>query len=81
MSSKNNPFVIVNSFLKNYPDPALAKDNIDFNLINLILGNHISEFNLSFEEYETLVRIEPVRFNLPVYKSLTELLGKYVRGK
>jgi len=61
LSSQNNPFIIVNSFFENFPDPALAKHNINVNLINLILGNHISNFNLSFEEFEELNNVKPVK--------------------
>jgi hypothetical protein len=81
LSSKNNPFILVNSFFKNYPNSSEAKDNIDVNLINLILGNHISEFNLSSNEFNVLNSIKPVKFNLPVDKSFTEFVGNYERGK
>ena len=38
--SANNPFFIVNNFFKQYPNTDLAKANLDYKLINTILGNH-----------------------------------------
>jgi hypothetical protein len=44
------------------------------------LGNHVSEFNLSSNEFNALNSINPEKFNLPVDKSFTEFVGKYERG-
>jgi hypothetical protein len=40
--SANNPFFIVNNFFKQYPNPGLAKANLDYKLINTILCNQTS---------------------------------------
>lgn len=44
------------------------------------MGNHVSEFNLSSNEFNALNSINPEKFNLPVDKSFTEFVGKYERG-
>lgn len=80
-SDENNPFFIVNSFLKNFPNRELAKSSIDFNLINSILNAHLPDFNLTLSEFNSLKEIKPISFNLPVDSSFKELMGKYTHGK
>lgn len=63
--TKNNPFLIANTFLKNYPNKDLAKANIDYEVITLIL-NSIPKYKLSRSEYDALTIIQPVKFNLPI---------------
>jgi group I intron endonuclease len=63
--NKNNPFLIANTFLKNYPDKDLAKANIDYEVITSIL-NSIPKFKLSRSEYDALTLIQPIKFDLPI---------------
>ena len=86
--SVNNPFFIVNNFLKQYPNPELAKANLDYKLINAIFSNHIKDFKLSKEAFDILINLtrdQPVKFNeLPLSKeekaNFQSMLGVTKRG-
>lgn len=86
--SANNPFFIVDNFIKQYPNPELAKANLDYKLINTILSNHIQDFNLSKEAFDLLIKLienKPIKFNeLPLSKegkaNLQNILGVTKRG-
>nr|AMX22271.1 NADH dehydrogenase subunit 3 [Cryphonectria parasitica] len=77
---ENNPFYIVNRFLKDFPKRDLAIKNINVQLINSILSRHLPGFNLTLGEYNILNTIKPVRFELPVDQSFVEQVGKYTQG-
>jgi hypothetical protein len=86
--SANNPFFIVNNFFKLYPNPDLAKANLDYKLINTILCNHIKDFKLSSESFYTLMKLtrdQPLKFDeLPLSKEgkayFQNMLGVTKRG-
>lgn len=86
--SANNPFFIVNNFLKQYPNPELAKANLDYKLINTILSNHINDFKLSKEAFFLLMKLtrdHPLKFHeLPLSKegkaNFQNMLGVTKRG-
>lgn len=86
--SANNPFFIVDNFIKQYPNPELAKANIDYKLINTILSNKIQDFNLSKEAFDLLMKLidnQPLKFNeLPLSKegkaNFQNMLGVTKRG-
>lgn len=86
--SANNPFFIVNNFFKQYPNPDLARANIDYKLINTILGNHINDFKLSEEAFDLLMKLtqyEPLKFDeLPLTNEVKayfhNMLGVTKRG-
>lgn len=63
-----NPFVIVNNFLKDYPklaeDPILAKEVITLELITSILC--INNFHLTQEEFDFLLSIKPSIIESPI---------------
>ena len=64
--SANNPLFIVNNFFKQYPNTNLAKANIDYKLINTILGKYINDFKLSEEAFDLLIKLtkyHPVKFD------------------
>nr|WDW20862.1 hypothetical protein [Valsa mali var. pyri (nom. inval.)] len=72
---ENNPFFIVNRFLFFLHG---KKQNI--NLINSILKRYILDFEFTLPYFNILKGIKPVRFELPVDNTFTELVGKYTRG-
>ena len=76
----NNPFSIVNSFIKNNYNNKDIKNQIDFSLINSILNPHITNFKLTQEEFDILKYLKPVRFDLSSADKteLKNLIGKYV---
>lgn len=86
--SANNPFFIVKNFFKQYPNPELAKANINYKLINTILCNHIKDFKLSEEAFDHLMKLtrnEPLKFDeLPLSKEgkayFQNMLGVTKRG-
>jgi hypothetical protein len=80
MSDNDNPFIIVNKFMKKYSVEA-AKDHINLKLIASILSRHIP-FDLSIEEFNIISNITPTLIELPVEDKdeLVKLVGKYVRG-
>ena len=81
ISDKDNPFLLVNSFLKNYPNSDLANKNLDLDMINSILKCHLTNFQLTPNEFNVLRNIKPLKFELPVTdSSLVELIGKYTRN-
>jgi group I intron endonuclease len=82
ISDQDNPFILVNSFLKKYPTQELARPNINLDLICSILTRHIPNFELSPKVFNLLKKISPVRLELPLQMSnlLTEHVGNYVRN-
>lgn len=86
--SANNPFFIVDNFLKQYPNPELAKANLDYKLIKTILSNHMQDFNLSKEAFDVLMKLienQPLKFNeLPLSEerkaNFQNMLGVTKRG-
>lgn len=86
--SGNNPFFIVENFLKQNPNPDLAKSNLDYKLINTILSNHIKDFKLSEKTFDFLMKLtmdQPLKFdNLPLSESgkayFQDKLGVTQRG-
>lgn len=86
--SPNNPFFIVNNFLKQYPSPDLAKANMDYKLINTIFSNHLKDFKLSEEAFYILMKLtgyQPIIFEeLPLSPEakgyLQSMLGVTKRG-
>jgi hypothetical protein len=71
--------LLANSFLKNYPNSDLANKNLNLDIINTILKCHLDNFQLTFEEFNLLRNLNPVRFELPLTdSSLVELIGKYL---
>jgi len=82
MSDNDNPFIIVNNFLKKYSKDGEAKYPINQQLIDSILSRHIPNFNLTAEEFDILINIIPVRLELPIEDKdvLVKLVGKYARN-
>lgn len=86
--SAHNPFFIVNNFFKQYPNPDLAKANIDYKLVKRILGNHIKDFKLSKEAFDLLMKQtgdQPLKFDeLPLSREgkayFQSVLGVTKRG-
>jgi len=86
--SANNPFFIVNNFFKQYPNPDLAKANLNYKLINKILSNHIKDFKLSEVAFDLLMKLtrdQPLKFDeLPLSKEgkgyFQNMLGVTKRG-
>lgn len=86
--SANNPFFIVKNFLEQYPCFELAKININYKLINTILGNFLKDFQLSEESFNFLIKLtkdQPIIFDeLPLSKEgknhLQSILGVTKRG-
>jgi hypothetical protein len=77
-----NPFIIVNKYLKEHPNNGLSQNHIDLKLISSILSRHLNNFDLTQEEFDILIKITPVRLELPIKDkdALVKLVGKYVRG-
>lgn len=64
--SANNPLFIVNNFFKQYPNTNLAKANINYKLINTILGKQINDFKLSEKAFDILIKLtkyHPLKFD------------------
>lgn len=81
MSSKNNPFLIVNNLLKKYPNQDLVKSNLTVDHINSILSLAISGFEITSDQFNLLIGIEPLRLNLPIHPDeFTKVLGKPVNN-
>lgn len=64
MLDNENPFIIVNNFLKKYSKDGEAKYPINRQLIDSILSHHIP--NLTAEEFDILIKIISVRLELPI---------------
>ena len=78
-TDKSNPFILVNSFLKENYSKELVKKNLDFKVVCSILSCHRVNYDLTLDEFNILMNIKPVRFELPVSdSSLKELVGKNV---
>ena len=60
-----NPHYLVERFIQSYPDPELAKSNINPDLIKNILSLHIPNFYLTSEEFNLLRSIQPISLNYP----------------
>jgi hypothetical protein len=80
LSDNENPFIIVNNFLKKY-SLEIVKDHINLQLIASILSRHIPDFNITAEEFNILSNITPVRLELPIRDKdvLVKQVGKNVR--
>lgn len=80
ITDQNNPFILVNNFLKKFPTQELAKPNINLDLICSILTRHIPDFELTSKVFNLLKEIQPIRLELPVSSSkLAEHVGNYSR--
>lgn len=77
----NNPFYLANRFLKDYPYYNLVISNLTCSIINSILSNQFKEFKLSPADFYNLMKILPIKIELPVdSKDFVEIGGKYTRG-
>lgn len=78
----SNPFVVVNEFLKKYPSKKLAEDKINLNLVNSILSKSLSNFELTQNEFDILIKVKKIRFDLPFEdkSKFIDTVGKNVRS-
>lgn len=78
---ENNPFYLLNRYLKDFPNQTLGRENLTCSFINSILSNINTGFELSFSDFDFIMKIKPVKLELPVdSKSLIEVVGKYTGG-
>ena len=86
--SANNPLFIVNNFFKQYPNTKSAGADLDYKLINTILGKYINDFKLSEEAFDLLIKLtkyHPLKFDeLPLSNQakayFQNMLGVTKRG-
>jgi hypothetical protein len=71
-----NPHYLVERFFQNNRDRALAKSNIDLDLINRIMSLHLPGFSLTLENFNLLKNIEPQSIDYPFELHLPEIIGK-----
>jgi GIY-YIG catalytic domain len=85
MLDLENPFIFVNTFLKEAVTKKGSKEKINLQLIYSILSQHIPDFYLTQAEFYDLMKIKPVRLELPIVDKDGFLIfcacgGKYSRG-
>nr|ATI20316.1 NADH dehydrogenase subunit 3 [Juglanconis sp.] len=75
---EKNPFFLVNRFLKDFPNTALASSNLTCSFINSILSSQFKGFELSCSDFDLLMKIAPIRLELPVNSKCLAPQKKYI---